>query len=251
VELIVLGACGTWPSAAGACSGYLVRHEGFTVWIDLGSGTLSNAQRHTDLLDIDAVIVSHSHADHVVDLLPYFYARHYALGEPHDTPLFWPPGVYPRIGSLLSEESIQDLSSSFLISDVEPGDSFEVGPFSITTAAMAHPVPTLGVRLEAGGVTLAYSADSGPTPELPKLARGADLFLADATWQGDGSRYPPDIHMTAAEAGDAAAQAGVGRLALTHIWPTLEPDRSREEAAARFDAEVFTLREGMTIEVGT
>jgi len=250
VEVTVLGACGTWPGPGRACSGYLVRHDGFDVWVDLGSGTLANAQEHVDLVEIDAVIVSHSHADHFVDLLPYFYARHYALGKPMGTPLFWPPGVYERAGVLLSEETLQELSASFLIHEVEPGTAFDLGPFRVTTEPMAHPVPTLGVRFEVEGRALAYTADSGPAPEVPKLARGADVLLADATWQAGTGEFPPGIHMTDREAGEAAREAEVGRLVLTHIWPSLDPNRSREQAAEAFGAEVEVAQEGMTIEVG-
>ncbi|HEX9891471.1 MAG TPA: MBL fold metallo-hydrolase [Actinomycetota bacterium] len=251
MDLTILGACGTWPKAGGACSGYLVRHEGFTVWVDMGAGTLANAQEHTDLLDVDAVIVSHSHADHIVDLFPYFYARHYALGGPKGTPLFWPPGVYARVGGLLSEESLGDLATSFLLHDVEPGTEFEIGPFRVTTAPMAHPVPTLGIRMEAGGNVLAYTADSGPTPEVVKLSREADLMLADATWQsGTDASYPPDIHMTDREAGQAAREAEVHSLVLTHIWPSLDLRVSEEQAAREYQGPVTLAREGMHLAVG-
>jgi ribonuclease BN (tRNA processing enzyme) len=250
VELTVLGACGTWPKAGGACSGYLVRHDGFSLWVDMGAGTMANIQEHLGLLDVDAIIVSHSHADHVVDLFPYFYARHYALGEPRGTPLFWPPGVYQRVGGILSEETLHDLAVSFLLHDVEPGQAFEIGPFRVTTAPMAHPVPTLGIRLEAGGQVLAYTADSGPTPEVVKLARDADLLLADATWQErEGTEYPPDIHMTDRDVGRAAREAEARRVVLTHIWPTLDRAISQEQAADEYGDDVILADEGMRLEV--
>lgn len=251
MELIVLGACGTWANAGGACSGYLVRHDGYTIWIDMGAGTLANLHEHIDPLDVDAVIISHSHPDHLVDLYPYFYARHYALGRPHGTPLWCPAGLFGRAGKLLSEESLFDLAHSFHVQEIDPGEGFEAGPFTVETRPMAHPVPTLGIRLEAGGRSLAYTADSGATPEVPKLARGVDLLLADATWQGDPAQYTPNIHMTSGEAGEAAREAEPGTLMLTHIWPTFDKDRSVEEAAAAFAGPILLAREGMKLEVGS
>jgi ribonuclease BN (tRNA processing enzyme) len=101
---------------------------------------------------------------------------------------------------------------------------------------MAHSVPTIGVRVEAGGGVLAYSADTGPAEEIVELSRGADLLIAEATWQENGEARPP-IHMTAREAGEVAERAGLGELMLTHIRPYLDRDRSREEAAGAFAGE--------------
>lgn len=249
MELIVLGADGTWPGRDGANSGYLVRAEGFTLWMDMGSGTLANLQRHVGLLDVNAVVITHSHADHLVDLYPYFYARHYGFGRPVGTPLFAPPGLMDSACRLLSEETAQDLASSFAVTEVEPGQGFEVGPFRARTAPMAHPVPTLGVRLEADGRTLAYSADTGPTEELVRLSAEADLLLAEATWQDDGVDYPP-LHLTSRQAGEAARAADAARLLLTHIWPTLDVQRSRREAAEAFGGEVGVAEAGLRVEVG-
>lgn len=249
MELIVLGSKGTWAVPDGANSGYLVRHDGFSMWVDLGSGTLANLQRYIPIREVDAVVISHSHPDHMVDLYPYFYARHYGLGLPPGTPMFTPPGVLNRVVALLSEESAIDLARSFAITEVEPGTSFGAGPFRVKTAPMAHPVPTLGMRIEADGEVLAYTADTGPTEHITTIAAGANLLLAEATWQEDGIEKPP-LHMTGREAGDAARIAGAGRLFLTHIWPTLDQERSREEATSAYDGEVQVAVEGMVEGVG-
>jgi ribonuclease BN (tRNA processing enzyme) len=114
---------------------------------------------------------------------------------------------------------------------------------------MRHSVPTLGVRVEAGGSALTYSADTGPTEELVRLGRGSDLLVAEASWQTDGIDRPP-IHLTAREAGEMATRAECGRLVLTHIRPYLDRDRSRDEAAGTFGGEVLVATEGLTVEVG-
>lgn len=243
MEILVLGSDGTWPRAGGAASGYLIRHGGFTVWQDMGTGTMANLQLHVDLFDVDAVAVSHVHADHFVDLFPYFYARRYGRAAPAPRiPLVVPTGTEERIRSMLSDAGWEEFPACFELLEVEPGDALELGPLRVTTARMAHPVPTLGMRYEVDGTSLAYSADTGPTDELVDLARGADLLIAEATWLGDGKDFPPDLHMTAREAGEHAAKAEAKALMLAHIQPIYDRDHSREEASGAFDGPVDVAR---------
>jgi ribonuclease BN (tRNA processing enzyme) len=252
VELIVLGAHGTWAKPGGATSGYLLRHEGFTLWVDLGTGTMANLQRHVGLFDVGAMVISHSHPDHLVDLYPYFYARHFSDERPLGTPLFFPPLVLERGMALFGEETRPAVEASFALTEIEPGNGFEAGPFRIRTAPMAHPVPTLGLRVETDGATLAYTADTGPTPELTSLAQDADVLLSEASWQQweEGWERMP-IHLTSLQAGEAARDSGVRSLVLTHIWPTLDRARSVDEAAGAFEGEIRLAEEGMVLEVGS
>lgn len=249
MELVVLGAHGTWPSAGGATSGLLVTHDGFALWLDTGTGTLANLQRHVGLFDVGAVMVSHSHPDHVTDLYPYLFARIFSPEQPPKVPVYLAPRVLERFHPLLTDEGgDMRLSQGFDVVEVEPGAAYRAGPFTIRTAPMAHSVPTYGVRVEAEGRALAYSADTGPADELVELARGCDLLVAEASWQEDGEARPP-IHLTAREAGEAASKAEVNRLVLTHIRPYLDWNRSREEAAGAFDREVLLSAEGLTLEI--
>jgi ribonuclease BN (tRNA processing enzyme) len=250
VELIVLGAHGTWPSAGGATSGLLVRHEGISVVLDLGSGTVAKLQEHVGLFEPHAVLISHSHPDHVSDLYTYLLARLFAPERPPLIPLFLAPKVLERFTPLLADDS-GDMrpQEAFDVVEVEPGTELAVGPFTIRTAPMRHSVPTLGVRVEADGVALAYSADTGPSDELVRLSRGCDLLVAEASWQTDGIDRPP-IHLTAREAGEMAARGECGRLMLTHIRPHLDRDLSREEAGGTFGGEILLAAEGLAVEVG-
>lgn len=251
MELIILGTYGMYAGPGGATAGYLLRHEGFSLWIDLGSGTLANLQNHLALLDVGAVVVSHRHPDHLVDLFPYLYARVYGSEEKvSGTPLFGPPELFDKVANLLSGAGAEELNTSFALKEVRPGSGFEAGPFRVRTAEMAHPVPTIGLRVEAGGEAFAYTADTGPTDAIMDLAEGVDLLLSEATWQEDGTSFPPDVHLTARQAGEHARRASAQRLMLTHIKPTLDRDRTREETASAFDGEVLLATEGMVIEVG-
>lgn len=240
MELVVLGAGGGWAAPGGAACGYLLSADGFRLWVDLGTGTMANLQEHAELMDVDAVAVSHRHFDHFLDIYPFYLARWYGTGRP-PIPLFAPPGMFEH--ALQIE---QGLPAAFVSTVVEPGQDFEAGPFRVRTAAMRHPVPTLGMRFELNGAALAYSADSGPTDELVRVADGADVFLAEATWIDPPSWADP-IHMTSSETGEIARRAGVGRLVVTHVWPTNPKETVVERAAEAFGGPVELAVEGMKI----
>ncbi|MDQ3990913.1 MAG: MBL fold metallo-hydrolase, partial [Actinomycetota bacterium] len=248
-----LGTDGTWPSPGGATSGFLIRHDGFSVWADLGTGTFAALQQHIDATDVGAVFVSHAHPDHFTDLYSLFYFREYSNYDRdplRGLPLFCPPGFFDRVSSVLGTQAASLMAQSLDITEVEAGDSFEAGPLRVSTAPMAHPVPTLGIRAEADGAAIAYTGDTGPTDALTGLARDTDLFLAEASWQGSAEGFPPDLHMTAIEAGEAAARAGAASLLLTHLRPDLDPARSVEEARSAFDGEVVAVEKGWRGEAG-
>lgn len=250
MELLVLGSDGMYAAPGGATSGYLLREDGFSLWLDLGSGTLANLQHHQNLYDVDAIVVSHRHPDHLVDLFAYYIARLYGLPEAApEIPLFAPAEVLDRAQRFVSDTTEGGLERAFDRREVKPGSPFEVGPFRVSTAAMAHPAETMGVRIEAGEGVLAYSADTGPCRQLVDLASGADLLLAEASWQDDGKENPPDLHLRASEAGDHARMAEVPRLMLTHIKPGLDRERSRGEASATFEGEVLVAEQGMAVQV--
>ncbi len=250
MELIVLGAHGTWPPAGGATSGLLVRHEGRSLLLDLGSGTVAKLQEHVGLFDPHGVLISHSHPDHVADLYTYLLARLFTPERPPLIPLYLAPKILERFTPLLADDSgYMRPQEAFDVIEVEPGTELALGPFRIRTAPMRHSVPTLAARVEVDGVALTYSADTGPTDELVRLAKGCDVLVAEASWQTDGIERPP-IHLTAREAGEMAARAGCGRLVLTHIRPHLDRDLSREEAAGSFDGDLMVAIEGLVVEVG-
>jgi ribonuclease BN (tRNA processing enzyme) len=251
VELIVVGAHGTWPSAGGATSGFLVRHDGYAILLDMGSGTVAKLQEHIGLFDLDAVLISHSHPDHVVDLYTYLFARMFSPERPPPIPLFVAPKVVERVTPLLADDSgDMKLAQGFNVRPIDAGDEVEAGPFRIGVRAMSHSVPTVGVRIEADGAVLAYSADTGPTDELTPLARDAGVLIADASWQEDGADDRPPIHMTAREAGHAAATAGSEALILAHLRPYLDRERSLREASEPFTGPIQVATEGLRMEIG-
>jgi ribonuclease BN (tRNA processing enzyme) len=123
----------------------------------------------------------------------------------------------------------------------------DIGPFHVTAYEMTHLGPALGYRIEANGAVLAYTGDTGPTPVVDELAKDSDLFIAEATWQDHQDLLP--FHLSARQAGQHAASAGAKRLVLTHIWPSLDYEVSRQQAAEEFDGEIIVAEEGMRLDI--
>jgi ribonuclease BN (tRNA processing enzyme) len=250
VKLTVLGASGTWPNPGSATSGYLVQHDEFNLWVDAGTGTLANLQRHIDLGEIHGITISHEHPDHFVDLYPCFYARHYGeIGDP-GLPVFVPTDFTQKLADVVSIDSQVVMRRAFSFTEIAPGESFEIGPFHIETEPMAHlGIPALGFRMSSDGVVLAYTGDTGPTHRVVDIARDADLLLSEATWQDRDDLLP--FHLSSRQAAIHAREAGAARLVLTHIWPTLDKEISRRQAAEEYDGPIELATEGDTFEVGT
>ena len=249
MELTILGSSGTWPGPGRATCGYLVSHEGAHLYLDAGSGTFARLQEHIAPRDISAVIVSHGHPDHFVDIIMCFYARRYGgLGEP-GLPLYSPGGFVDEVSMLLSEDRVQVMQTEFDFRTMKDGSTADVGPFRIRAFEMVHiGTNALGFRIDVGDVTLAYTGDAGPSENVIELAHGADLFLCEATYQDASTLYP--FHMSARQAGEHATAAGVKKLLLTHIVPTLDTAVSIAEAKEVYAGPISVADEGLTFEVG-
>jgi ribonuclease BN (tRNA processing enzyme) len=231
MRLTVLGCAGTFPGPSGPCSGYLVEHDGFRLLVDLGSGALGQLQQHVGLLDVDAVYVSHLHADHCIDLVAYSYARRYHPdGAAPVLPVYGPAGTGKRILDSYEAPPSNGLQDVYDFREVPPGRR-EIGPFTVTTTRVNHPIECHGIRLEAGGRSLVYSGDTGESDALVQLAQDCDLFLCEASWLHEDVN-PPDIHLSGVQAGQHAAKAGVQRLVLTHVVAWTDPQAVLAEATA-------------------
>lgn len=248
MELTVLGASGSWPAEGTALSGYLIREQGFNLWMDAGSGTMANLQQHIEIGDVHAMFLTHEHADHMVDVYPLFYARHYGGLGADGLPLYIPRGFGSRLLGLLSIESAAAFGDAFDVHEVDAEEEFDVGPFRVSTYEMSHlGLPAIGFRIESNGSALAYTGDTGPADGLTDLARDTDLFLCEATWQDDDDLH--GFHLSARQAGEYAKAAAVGSLMLTHILPGRDREVSRAQAAEVFDGPVLVAVDGMRCEV--
>jgi ribonuclease BN (tRNA processing enzyme) len=233
MDLTIVGCSGSFPGPASPASCYLVTAEGFRLVVDLGNGAIGALQRYASAEDIDAVLISHLHADHCLDMCSYQVFRTYHPSGPLPRiPVYGPAGTADRLNRAAGGDSGHPMSDAFNFVTLAPGKT-EIGPFAVTAEHMNHPVETFGFRLAQGGRAIAYSADTGPTDQLVGLAGEADVLLCEASFV-DGPGLPPDLHLTARQAGEHAGRAGVGGLVLTHLVPWNSPDVSRAEAASSF-----------------
>jgi ribonuclease BN (tRNA processing enzyme) len=251
-RLTVLGSCGAWPEAGRACSGFLLEHDGYRVVLDLGYGAfprLLDALGPAGLTGVHAVIVTHHHPDHVVDLHALFRAWTYPRRSWDRLPVWAPPAVRDLLIALEDgEEHAVDAAFAFT---TLPSDAVAVGPFSLESVPLPHFVPSVGVRLSSPETVVAYTGDTGPSPALAGLGRDADLFIVEATdREQQPSTRPAAVQgrqLTSQEAGRAAREANARRLLLTHFWPGNDRERSRAEAQEEYPGEVLLAQEGLVV----
>jgi ribonuclease BN (tRNA processing enzyme) len=237
-DLTVLGSAGSHTGPGRACSGYLFRADGTQVLVDCGNGSSANLQRITSPEKLDAILISHRHVDHCVDLIGMYYALRFHPEGHRDIDLYAAPEVVGVLTGLLSRDSALEFHEVFNVHEVTGGDVFEVGPMRVELADAVHPVPTVSARISSEGRSVVYSSDTAGSDDLVELARDCDLFLCEATWQGDTRGYPPGMHLTAREAGRLARRAEPKRLVLTHILGSLDRGISLEQAVETFPGHV-------------
>jgi ribonuclease BN (tRNA processing enzyme) len=242
VKLTVIGCSGSFPSADAMCSCYLVEADGFRLLLDLGNGALGVLQRHLSPYEVDAVLLSHLHADHCIDLCGYYVARRYRPDGPVGPllPVYGPAGAAERLAHAYGLPPDPGLGESFEFRTLRPG-SFSLGPFTVRVDHVNHPVETFATRLEYDGRSLTYSGDTGESDALVRLAGGSDLLLCEASFL-EGRDTVPDLHLTGRQAGEHAARARVGRLVLTHIPPWTEVERTVDDAHSRYDGPIDVAR---------
>ncbi|MGZ4486687.1 MAG: MBL fold metallo-hydrolase [Nocardioides sp.] len=251
MRLTVVGCSGSYPGPDSPASCYLLEadHHGRTwrVLMELGSGALGALHRHADPLSVDAVLLSHLHADHCLDLCGYYVLRKYHPQGPQPRiPVWGPDGTAGRMARAydLPEDPGMTEEFDFRVWDGE----VRIGPFTVEPVPVDHPVPAYGLRVTADGRTLAYSGDTGPCHGLDVVAHDADLLLAEASFQVGGDN-PDGLHLTGADCGAVAARAGVGRLLITHVPPWHDREVALREAADWYAGPTELARAGAVYDV--
>jgi ribonuclease BN (tRNA processing enzyme) len=244
VKATIVGCAGSFPGPQSPASCYLIEAEDVRLVLDLGNGSLGALQRLVSLDSVDAICLSHLHSDHCLDMCGYaVWQTSHPDGPRAPVAVYGPAGTAERLVRAATVQTPNTtMTSAFNFLDLTVG-SIDIGPLRVRTALMNHPVQTFGFRIEHDGQVLAYSADTGPTPELVKLATGADVLLSEASFL-DRPDLPGDLHLTARQAGQHAAQAEVGELVLTHLVAWNDQAQSRDQAAAAFDGTLSLAAPG-------
>ena len=250
MRLTILGSSGGYSGPENPTSGFLLKAGGARFWIDAGHGTFSALQRLVDYTRLDAIFVSHVHADHCVDLYALNVALRFHARGVLRLGLHCPPEVWERVPLLLGDtpEAQDGFRKTFDHHPVLAGESVEVAGVRVSFQRTDHPNYCLAMRFESEDGVLTYSADTGPGFDLAGFARGSNLLLCEATYQ-EGKVGGP-VHLSARQAAETAVRAGVRDLVLTHVWPEFDPRVSVEEArAAAGSIRVEWAAPGSTFEV--
>jgi len=256
MQLTILGCWGPYPRAGGACSGYLLREGGVNVLLEAGNGSLSRLMNYIDFRVLDAVIVTHLHHDHYLDL---FSLRHAVAGarlagsRTSLLKLYVPSQPSGDFSLLESYREAFEVTAIESLPDEKVNDGIasrklEIRGLSVHFVPSEHSLPGYSISVEGPG-KLVFSSDTARTDRLVSLAAGADLFLCEASGLDKDASYMEKIHLTARQAGEVARAAGVKRLLITHFWPEYDPAELSDQAAAGFGRQVTAVQEGETYQV--
>ena len=240
LTVTVLGCDASYPSAGGACSGYLVESGRTRLWLDAGTGTMATLQSLTDVDAIDGVVLTHAHPDHWTDVLVYHHLVKYYRPRP-SVPVWSPVRVRELVEAVNGE--VAPLSWTV----VDETSRVTCGDLRISFSRTDHGPETLAVRIDGGGVSVAYSADTGPAWSMSSLGDGIGLALVEATL--DAEHEGVVQHLSGRQAGLMAEDAGVRALVLTHIDPGVAAEEQLEAAKAVFRGPVSLATVGARYEV--
>jgi len=250
MELIILGSSASSPDAGDACAGYLVRQGDTEVLLDCGSGVLGQLRRHTSVDRLSAIVISHFHPDHFIDLVPMRYGLRYGLSGAARPRVLVPPGgrsYLAGVGQALRGNP-EFFERSFDLHEYDPRAALPIGELSLSFQRTTHDVPTWACAVD-GDARLVYTADTQASAELEAFARDADLLLCEATYPASAGELPSHNHLTSRQAGELARRAGARQLVLTHFWPGIDRSIFAAEAERAFEAPVMLARPGLTVPV--
>jgi len=257
MRLTVLGGSAAAPNAGDACSGYLLETGQARIVLDLGPGAFAQLRRHSNYRTLSAIVVSHLHADHILDLLTLRNAFAYNP-VPADcrVPLWLPPNGSHMLDQIAGVFAGNDseatyFSDYFAINVYDPAETLSIADAILHFAPTVHYVPCWAIRVthEKSSRCLAYTADTGPSAKLDRLIEGAQLLIAEATLrESNHEPFEERGHLTAAEAAQLAQRTGVETLVLTHTFDERGPDLLRQDAAAVFAGQIVVARSGTVIE---
>jgi ribonuclease BN (tRNA processing enzyme) len=263
MKLTIVGCSGSLSGPDSPASSYLVQapyeDRTFSLLLDCGPGAMGALYRYMNPREIDAIGLSHLHADHCLDLCGYHVAACYSPSAPWPRrPVYAPVNAASRLARAYEvlgpdgqgSESGESIAERFQWQIWKPNQ--QIGPFQVRTVRVEHPVEAYAIRVEQntpGGGVLVYSGDTGPTDEMVRIADGADLLLIESAFL-DGPDNPPGMHLSGAQAAAIAKASGARAVVLTHIPPWHEPNDVLAEAKPHFDGPISLASPGATWDVG-
>lgn len=259
MNLTVLGGAAAGAGAGVGCSGYLIKGAETKIVIDLGPSTVTELKRHLDPRELDAIVITHGHLDHTLDLGTLRYSLKYspsAATSPID--LWIPPGCDKLLDHLATAYAAPpDTPGDFYdgiyaTHSYDPSEPLRIGEFTITFHPTVHYVPTWATRIvsSVSDAKIGYTADTGPAADLHETLNGVDLLICEATLlEASDEPFETRGHLTATEAGQLAVDTGCRILLLTHLWDEIVHEQTRRVAHRNFEGRIEIARPGLTIEI--
>ena len=248
MRLTVLGSSASYAGAGQACASHLIEHDGTSVLFDLGHGALSNLLCVADPLTLDAIVITHEHVDHFADIYALQALLRYAPEGPSaPLHLLVPEGLFARMACLLSSNGQREFAEAFVVEPLVDKEPMKISGITLTPQHVDHTDSTFALIAEAGGARMCYTADTAPGAAVEDVAAGCDLLLAEATLPNKYEGMVP--HLTARQAGQIAQRAGASALVLTHIWPSSDRDKIKEDARVAFGGSIKVAEEFDTFEI--
>ena len=254
MRLTVLGGSAASPNIGMGCAGFLVETDRTRLVLDLGPGTLQELRRHTDFRTLDAVIVSHMHLDHVLDLLALRHALAYnPIPAPAPIPVWLPPGGIDVLSRATAPFDACDeperFSATVTVNEYDPANPLAFGDAVVTFTPTVHYIPAWAIRVQGHGAPdLGYTGDTGPSAPLTEFFSGVGVLVAEATLLEPGGRPVAERgSLTATEAGKLAAAVGAETLVITHMWEELGFAAYRAQAAEVFAGRIELASPGLTV----
>lgn len=254
MRLTVLGGSAASPNTGAGCAGFLVKRGDTRIVLDLGPGTLQELRRHADFRTLSAVIISHMHVDHVLDLLALRHALAYnPVFPPGPLPVWLPPGGAAMLAQVTAPFDLCDdpgtFTSTVTVQEYDPALPLQIGDLEVRFQRTVHIVPAWAMRVGAPEGDLGYTADGGPTSGWDDHLRGVRVLIAEATLLEPGERPVAQRgSLTAAEAGDLAHRSAAETLLLAHLWEELGFEAACQQAASAYPGEIVLARPGVALE---
>lgn len=250
----VVGSSSSVPRPGRACTCNLVRTPGANVLIDLGTGAFANLREKLDYTEVDAVFITHMHADHFLDVIPLRYALKYGPLIPSKRTALWlPPGGAKTLrqlcGALAREDHNDFLDAVFDVDEYDPQGNVPIGDLHISFAKTRHYIDAYAMRIERGATSVVYSADTAPCESVEELARGCGLFVCEASLGLGSEDATQRGHLSALEAGQMAQDSGARRLLLTHYGSEFAPGELEDAAGSVYNGPCAVADDGTELTV--
>ena len=240
-RLTVIGCSGTYSSPDTSCSSYLLRSATTTVLLDAGPGSSMELQRHINLEDLDAIILSHEHPDHWTEMPVLYHAYRYGL-ERFDVPVYGTAGTKTALLAVTPEAN----ETAFSWTTIDESSTVTIGDINFSFSRTDHPVETLAILAESEGVRIGYSADTGPGWSPESFGQDIDVFVYETTLPEELEEFGIP-HITGRQAGTRATAAGVGHLVITHVPPGHDSLEREASAKTTFTGPISVAEPGLTV----